>query len=999
MSVDEAKAIILFQIVKYGKYCVQHNSDRAKGIDDALSELCEDGALEYKAPGLHSWAEHKYFMKDENKVWKFLIDHDVNNVMKCPRKVIHSMGYDDVLKAYLNVKDLNAKTGILESNYRSVETRHDDLDAKVLFSIIKGMGDYLTIGAIAKDVGTITTGFTSKIDAVANSHAQASLSFAIKRLLDKKLIEQRQMTKHSASAYRCKNLKRAWRKVLTHDISYLKQCPVDVAKAIGLNNLKKMDDMGVFESKRDEFKNMPNGVLYAQYQKIYDELLNVFLTRRNVFQTAMVSKFGGEHVIDVLYDMVDEGIIKKLYFVDSNKLTEYVIDDAPFWKNLIEADPKKLADCPKDVVEKIYGKKIRKMSDVGILENARSTKDESKRDFEKLIFDDRKERGLNNFTYHWLHQMAEKYFKNLSLVKMNILLDDLKKEWLEKGYIVQDHEMNRYRMTEVWERSEKLNKTNDETGIFESFGKYTNEIERKFLTGVGTNVCTYLSFEDFVTRYVDDENLKRDTAGFGMYLDNQWHRLIDEGKLTKVKTGIYRVTQPWEKSKKLKDINMDTGTFENYELEKFEFDYTDYEILKESAEEDFAPLFAPDMAGVLIDKDKMERFIFAGKAIFTIRNNDTGNRFTFRVIHPKRIKDDIYFVSVLTGGDNNSMYSFFGTIFDKTRFKVSAKAKIGLDSQSIKVFQWFWKVLLSDQPFPKQIQIWHEGVCGKCGKKLTVPESVDIGLGPVCARSVDLWERSKRLVQTNNATGIFEDTEYDSPDVKPVMEQCVNLLITYTTGTFDIGRVVRLSDFSARVLGDAGDVERCVSTLEEAGVVNCDGKSLAISKKFKEELLNEFGKNATGVEYIKAYKKTAWYNVLNCDGSYIPDCPSELAHELVYEKLKTMNDKTGIIEKKIFDFKSFATNEAENKKIEQLTDDWEEVYKLNKRVTSSLKKMHKETDYDEECFEKTVKSALKDFDVADLKIRDVESGKVINFKIGKNVFKFEFFADGKIKKS
>ena len=31
------------------------------------------------------------------------------------------------------------------------------------------------------------------------------------------------------------------------------------------------------------------------------------------------------------------------------------------------------------------------------------------------------------------------------------------------------------------------------------------------------------------------------------------------------------------------------------------------------------------------------------------------------------------------------------------------------------------------------VQVWHEGRCGKCGRKLTVPESLTSGLGPECA--------------------------------------------------------------------------------------------------------------------------------------------------------------------------------------------------------------------------------------------------------------------------
>ncbi|MGQ4872128.1 MAG: DUF6011 domain-containing protein, partial [Candidatus Thorarchaeota archaeon] len=31
---------------------------------------------------------------------------------------------------------------------------------------------------------------------------------------------------------------------------------------------------------------------------------------------------------------------------------------------------------------------------------------------------------------------------------------------------------------------------------------------------------------------------------------------------------------------------------------------------------------------------------------------------------------------------------------------------------------------------PEKVRIWHEGKCGRCGRRLTVPESIESGYGP-----------------------------------------------------------------------------------------------------------------------------------------------------------------------------------------------------------------------------------------------------------------------------
>ena len=70
--------------------------------------------------------------------------------------------------------------------------------------------------------------------------------------------------------------------------------------------------------------------------------------------------------------------------------------------------------------------------------------------------------------------------------------------------------------------------------------------------------------------------------------------------------------------------------------------------------------------------NNLVQFITAGNALFTLENTATGNRFTFRVRQPG--DDKPHFVSVLTGADNESDYTFHGTIFEGLR--LSARAAV-----------------------------------------------------------------------------------------------------------------------------------------------------------------------------------------------------------------------------------------------------------------------------------------------------------------------------------
>jgi hypothetical protein len=123
------------------------------------------------------------------------------------------------------------------------------------------------------------------------------------------------------------------------------------------------------------------------------------------------------------------------------------------------------------------------------------------------------------------------------------------------------------------------------------------------------------------------------------------------------------------------------------------------------------------------------KFIFGGKSFVTFLNTNTSNRFTYKVVKHKT--DDIYFINVLTSPDT---YTFFGT-YRNGQFKHSPKARISAEAQSVKVFQ-FVIAKLATNTLSNLIEIYHDGRCGKCGKQLTVPESVETGFGPECYKRI-----------------------------------------------------------------------------------------------------------------------------------------------------------------------------------------------------------------------------------------------------------------------
>lgn len=123
------------------------------------------------------------------------------------------------------------------------------------------------------------------------------------------------------------------------------------------------------------------------------------------------------------------------------------------------------------------------------------------------------------------------------------------------------------------------------------------------------------------------------------------------------------------------------------------------------------------------------RFILAGNATFTVRSEKTGTRFTFRVRQPKPTTP--HFVSLLTGPDNENSYTYLGTIFNGTEFAHGRKSTITPDAAGAIAARWVFNRILQGLDL-NNCEVWHEGRCGRCGRKLTVPESIESGFGPEC---------------------------------------------------------------------------------------------------------------------------------------------------------------------------------------------------------------------------------------------------------------------------
>jgi hypothetical protein len=140
-------------------------------------------------------------------------------------------------------------------------------------------------------------------------------------------------------------------------------------------------------------------------------------------------------------------------------------------------------------------------------------------------------------------------------------------------------------------------------------------------------------------------------------------------------------------------------------------------------------------------------FVKAGKAIFTV-DNGKGTHYTYKVTKKEQEAGSkwekygpSYFVKLLVGPDNSRDYTYMGMlkshedILHNTTIqvvKLTKASKFTNDSTPVQVFNFAMRVLDQLQGLPAGYSIQHDGLCGRCGRHLTDPESLRTGMGPIC---------------------------------------------------------------------------------------------------------------------------------------------------------------------------------------------------------------------------------------------------------------------------
>lgn len=133
--------------------------------------------------------------------------------------------------------------------------------------------------------------------------------------------------------------------------------------------------------------------------------------------------------------------------------------------------------------------------------------------------------------------------------------------------------------------------------------------------------------------------------------------------------------------------------------------------------------------------ENSQNYILGGKADFVVKDINNSNHINFKV---KLKENNIYYVSFKSIDwlyighiETKKIEEYNVPIFKPKKDLLSQKDKDSIIEKQI-IFSNLIKYIYYLQQIPSNIEILYSGICSICGRKLTDPIYIEIGIGKIC---------------------------------------------------------------------------------------------------------------------------------------------------------------------------------------------------------------------------------------------------------------------------
>ena len=140
-----------------------------------------------------------------------------------------------------------------------------------------------------------------------------------------------------------------------------------------------------------------------------------------------------------------------------------------------------------------------------------------------------------------------------------------------------------------------------------------------------------------------------------------------------------------------------------------------------------------ELSAELLGHEAIRNYISGGKGIVTLQS-PTGVHHTYKFSKPKlpdNFSEDTRFVYHL---EKDKSWTYVG-MNSSNSFRTTQRSKFPRNSPEFKGASYIIK-MANTPHLQTKMRLFHEGVCGVCGRRLTTPESIMYGIGPKCRKKV-----------------------------------------------------------------------------------------------------------------------------------------------------------------------------------------------------------------------------------------------------------------------
>ena len=141
----------------------------------------------------------------------------------------------------------------------------------------------------------------------------------------------------------------------------------------------------------------------------------------------------------------------------------------------------------------------------------------------------------------------------------------------------------------------------------------------------------------------------------------------------------------------------------------------------------------PEYRSEMKDPQLISKYILGGSGMLTLES-PTGKHHTYFFKKPREINtfpEDTVFVYAL----HEKTKLFYVGMIERGRFRLTHCSRFLNDTEIVRGARFIEK--MSHKKFDTPMKLYHEGMCCRCGRKLTNPDSIKEGIGKRCKHKME----------------------------------------------------------------------------------------------------------------------------------------------------------------------------------------------------------------------------------------------------------------------